>query len=214
MKIVHLEDHVLFADGFRAIIKEFRSEVEILSASDAALAFQILKDQPDVDLLIVDLTMPGLDGNTFIDGLNQRNLYIPVLVLSATEDLERIKAVLSSGASGFMPKTASIHSILTTIDKIMQGETVVAEDLLTKIDNLDTGCDRYQQDAIQRYRLTKRQVDVLNLLRQGCSNKEIATVLDVSIHTVKIHVNTLCDSFSANNRTECVFIAEHAGIFK
>jgi len=212
MKIIHLEDHLSFAEGFSVLMRRYRPSVQIIGTSNTEAALQLLEEHADIDLIIIDLNMPGLHGQTFIEGLNQRNLYIPFLVLSATDDIRKIESAINSGASGFAPKTDSMQSILTVIDQIMLGHTAIPKNILDGIARLNKNSVDKKQELIKQYQLSERQLDVLGLLQQGYSNQEIASVLNISINTIKIHVRTLCETFSAKNRTECVFLAEKSGL--
>jgi DNA-binding NarL/FixJ family response regulator len=214
MKILHLEDHTLFAESFSALLTSLRSDFHIISATTTEAALEILSEHRDIDLIIIDLNVPGLHGLTFIDGLNQRNLYIPFILLSASDDLKKIRLALRNGASGFVPKTNSAKQILSAIDQVMGGSVVISPELKKQLKILDEKepLEGIASEIAQRYQLSERQLDVLKLIQKGCSNKEVAQVLNISINTVKVHMRVLCEAFEAKNRNDCVSYAEKIGL--
>jgi DNA-binding NarL/FixJ family response regulator len=214
MKILHLEDHTLFAESFSALLTSLRSDFKIISASTTGAALKILSEHKDIDLIIIDLNVPGLHGLTFIDGLNQRNLCIPFILLSASDDLRKIRLALRNGASGFIPKTHSAKQILTAIDQVMDGSVVISPELKKQLKILDEKepVESVAAEIVQRYQLSERQLDVLKLIQKGCNNQEVAQVLNISVNTVKVHMRVLCEAFEVKNRTDCVFYAEKIGL--
>lgn len=214
MKILHLEDHTLFAESFSALLTSLRSDFQIISASTTGAALEALSEHDDIDLIIIDLNVPGLHGLTFIDGLNQRNLFIPFIILSASDDLKKIRLALSNGASGFIPKTNSAKQILAAIDQVMEGSVVISPELKKQLKVLDEKepVEAVAAEITQRYQLSERQLDVLKLIQKGCSNQEVAQVLNISVNTVKVHMRVLCEAFEAKNRNDCVSYAEKIGL--
>ena len=151
---------------------------------------------------------------TFIDGVNQRNLFIPFIILSASDNLKKIRLALSNGASGFIPKTNSAKQILAAIDQVMEGNVVIPPELkkqLKALDEMDP-LEAVASEITQHYQLSERQLDVLKLIQKGCSNQEVAQILNISINTVKVHMRVLCEAFEAKNRNDCVSYAEKIGL--
>lgn len=214
MKILHLEDHTLFAESFSALLTSLRSDFKIISASTTGVALEALSEHDDIDLIIVDLNVPGLHGLTFVDALNQRNLFIPFIILSASDDLKKIRLALSNGASGFIPKTNSAKQILAAIDQVMGGSVVISQELKQQLKILDEKdpLKSISSEIAQSYQLSERQIDVLKLIRKGCSNQEVAQVLNISVNTVKVHMRVLFEAFEAKNRNECISYAEEIGL--
>jgi DNA-binding NarL/FixJ family response regulator len=214
MKILHLEDHTLFAESFSALLTSLRSDFKIISATTTASALEMLSEHKDIDLIIIDLNVPGLHGLTFIDALNQRNLFIPFIILSASDDLKKIRLALRNGASGFIPKTNSAQQILASIDQVMDGSVIISPELKKQLKILDEKepVEAAFSDVAQQYQLSERQLDVLKLVQKGCNNQEVAQVLNISVNTVKVHMRVLCEAFEAKNRTACVFYAEKIGL--
>ncbi len=214
MKILHLDDHMLFAEGLSAVFLQHAQGFQIISANDSEQALMLINKNPDIDLILIDLNMPGLNGLAFIEGLNERELFIPFVVLSASEDIWDIREALKGGAAGFIPKTYSCKKILDIIEKVMLGEVYVPINILAAMESLPERKPIHDQHKIlSAYKLGQRQFDILKLMRQGYSNDEMATVLNLSKNTIKTHVKTLFTSFQVKNRLECVRYAERINLF-
>jgi len=203
----------LFAEGLSALMTQHSDQLTMVSATSADQALNILDENQEIDLILIDLKMPGLDGLAFIESLNQRDLFIPFIVLSASEDLFHIRRALNEGASGFIPKTYSAQQILEVIDDVMAGNIYVPQDIEESIATLPEQEPQQDQHKIMSsYKLGQRQMDVLKLMQQGYSNDEIAQVLNLSKNTIKTHARTLFTSFQVSNRLECVRYAERIGL--
>ena len=214
MKILHLDDHQLFNEGLNAVFSQQTTKFKLMSATNAELALDILKKHEEIELILIDLNMPGLDGLAFIESLNERNLFIPFIILSASENIWDISEALKSGAAGFIPKTYNCEKILEIIEQVMSGDVYVPDSIQAAIKNLPEKKPlQGQQQILSAYKLGQRQFDILKLMRQGYSNDEIATILNLSINTIKTHVKTLFTSFQVKNRLECVRYAERINIF-
>lgn len=212
MKILHLDDHVLFAEGLKAILSS-QHGYQVSCANTIEQALTALEQQTDFELILVDLSMPGLDGMAFIESLLERNVFIPFVVLSGSEDLWEIRKAMEKGAAGFIPKAHSSQEIVAIIQDVMAGSIylpAVIEEGLASLPDHEPECEL--QKLMANYRLGKRQMDVLKLMQQGYSTDEIAQVLNLSRNTIKTHTKTLFTSFNVNNRLECVRYAERAGL--
>ena len=209
MKILHLDDHTMFAEGLNVVVSLHADDLSIVGASSVEGAWQVLEQQPDIELILIDLNIPGLNGLDFIESLFERNFYIPFIVLSASSDLFQIRSALNNGASGFIPKTYSITQILQVIEQVLAGDIVVPKDIEQAIACLpehEPSQNHYK--TMTNYNLGQRQMDVLKLMQAGHSNNEIAERLNLSKNTIKTHVKTLFSAFQVSNRIECVRYAE------
>ena len=213
MKILHLDDHLLFAEGLSAVLTQQDQSLQVVSVEDTQKAIDVLEQQQDVDLIFIDLNLPGLDGFAFIEALGERQIFTPFIILSASENLWDIRKALSLGAAGYMAKTATSQEILATIESVMQGNICVPQALqeaLARLPEKEPSNDK--QKVLSAYQLGQRQMDVLRLMQQGYSTDEIAKVLNLSRNTIKTHTRTLFTSFEVKNRLECVRYAERIGL--
>lgn len=213
MKILHLDDHLLFTEGLNAVLTLQDNALEIISALDVQQALVILAEQPSIDLILIDLNLPTFDGFDFIKSLADRNIDTPFLILSASENLWDIKKALALGASGYLSKSLATKEMLVIISAVMEGQIYVPEELQLALERLPEKEPRHdQQKILAAYQLGQRQLDVLRLLKKGYTNDEIAGLLNLSRNTIKTHIQTLFTSFQVKNRTECVCYAEQAGL--
>ena len=126
-----------------------------------------------------------------------------------------IKSALEIGALGFIPKSHGSQQMLAILKDILEGEIYIPAEIQKQIDNLETRrppTDAINNNSLKDSGISKRQYDVLQLMARGYSNKQIATTLYLTEHTVKAHISALFKTFTARNRTECVQLAERQGI--
>ena len=215
MNILVADDHQLFLDGMRLILNKLDDSVSITESNSAEQAIEILESGETFDLILIDLSMPGMDGLSILQRMHARKVWLPLVVISAEEDIYTIKSALDSGALGFIPKAHSSQQMLDALSSILDGDIYIPEGIEKQIDNLETR--RPPEEAGNNHSLktsgiTRRQYDVLQLLAKGYSNKQIATCLFLTEHTVKAHISALFTTLQASNRTECVQIATRQGM--
>ncbi|RMF07680.1 MAG: DNA-binding response regulator [Alphaproteobacteria bacterium] len=211
MHVLIADDHGLFREGCKLLLQELDPKASIAEASDFNEVQEILKSQNDFDLILLDLKMPGLGE---IEGLRRtRELApaTPIVVVSALEDPYYAQRVMSSGAAGYIPKSANHSVIFNAIKLILAGGHYVPPDLMsstgTKKPNLgDAKPGKRFVDDVEKV-LTPRQLDVMRHLAKGDSNKKIAEKLGLSEGTVKVHVAAILKALNAANRTQAVIMA-------
>ncbi len=201
MKILIADDHALFRDGLRYVLRELDPDVEVFEAVSTTETLAIVETHTDLDLILLDLSMPGHDGFTALDNLRARYPEIPVVVVSATEDTRDIQRVMSAGAAGFIPKATPGPDIVQALLKVLAGETYIPPDIAHATEQ-----DRYEG------LLTRRQQEVLTLMCQGLPNKKIARQLGMAEGTVKIHVTAILRALEVDSRTQAVVVASQMGL--
>jgi len=202
MKILLIDDHPLFRKGFALALSDVPDVTEILEASTAQEAFDLLAVRQDVDYIFLDLQLPDINGQLFLKQIRQQHLLTPVVVLSATEEADTIEQCLQAGACGYLSKASAGEEITQAILELEQTGYFLASKLRQALEDYRTNLQ--QHPAIE---LTRRQLQVLQLLVDGASNQTIATELGLSLSTVKGHVSTLYDVLRIKNRTQCVAVA-------
>jgi len=187
MHIFIVDDHDLFRKGLAQAIQEFDHDITIGDANSIASARTILELQyQDVDLVLLDHDLPDGNGMALLQEIQQHYPLLPVAILSAHEEPALMQQILGAGALGYIPKSTSTPIILHAIHLILSGGTYIPPGLLpymTKEKNTDGRSAEHQ--------LTQRQSEVLKLIRNGLSNKEIANQLHISEATVKSHVTVI-----------------------
>ena len=155
--------------------------------------------------------MPEMDGLELLRRLREQRQTTPAIVLSATEDVRSIAVALRLGSFGFIPKSHSKSELLFAIQTVLAGDLYLPDQTRRNLDKLDLGTID-GENPVERGELTPRQMEVLNLLGTGMSNKQIASTLFLSLHTVKFHIASLLSIFGAHNRTDCVARAIARGL--
>ena len=209
MKILIADDHELFRDGLRHVLDQLGGPLTIVEASDFQQAISTVESERDIDIVLLDLTMPGMAWN---DGLQSlKDLLpegVPIIILSATDDRRHVLQAVNLGAAGFIPKTSSSRVMLSAVKLVLSGGVYLPPALLEQASQGDGPMANESSVSF----LTPRQREVLALLGQGKSNKEIARVLQLAEGTVKLHVTAILKALNVNNRTRAVVAASQLGL--
>ena len=204
MKILVVDDHTLFREGLCYVLNELEEQVSILEASGFEQAMQHVAANPELDLVLLDLNMPGEDGFTALDTFVNRYPVMPVVILSASKQYSDIKRALDAGAMGYIPKDTTSTVMLSALRLILSGGIYVPSDMAQQF-------ELNQSDSNMPV-LTPRQLQVLAKMVQGHSNKIIASKLDIAEATVKMHVTSIMKSLGVSNRTQAAMVAEKLGL--
>ena len=202
--IVVADDHPLFRDALSGIISAGFSGASVVSAKDLTTTIKALEETADVDLVLLDLNMPGVQGFSGLIFLRGQYPTIPIIVVSGSEDLDTIRRSVSLGASGFIPKSSDTATIKNAMNSVLDGGVWVPDQ--AAIDN-DTEDDELLEIASRLSTLTPQQMRVLMMLKEGLLNKQIAYELNVSEATVKAHVSAILQKLDVNSRTQAVIVA-------
>jgi DNA-binding NarL/FixJ family response regulator len=206
LKILIADDHALFREGLRYVLARLEPQVEVIEARDGAEALEILGRRPDVDLILLDLAMPGVDGLAGLRALRARLPAVPVVILAASEEPTDIRLALDGGAMGFISKSSTSEVMLGALRLVLAGGVYLPPTLLERQRSGARTKDGGRK-TLETLGLTPRQHDVLRLLSQGRSNKEIARTLDLTEGTVKLHVSAILRALEVDNRTQAVVAA-------
>jgi DNA-binding NarL/FixJ family response regulator len=215
LKILIADDHELFVDGMRHILKKLAESIEITTANNAEDTIALLESGTQYDLILTDLDMPGMNGMSILQRMHEKNIWLPIVVVSAEDNANVIRTALNSGALGFIPKSHNSQQMLDALQDILDGDIYVPDDIQKQLDRNTTSRPPKEASsnlALQQSGISQRQFDVLKLLAQGYSNKQIATTLFLTEHTVKAHLSALFKILNAVNRTDCVKAALEQGI--
>jgi DNA-binding NarL/FixJ family response regulator len=214
MKILVVDDHVLIRQAMHGMLKKLRRDVVVLEAANSEKAMQIIDDQPDVSLILLDLSLPDRDGFSVLADLRALYPAIAVVVVSAIQDPGNVMKALDLGALGYIPKSAQGDVILGALRLVISGGIYVPPEILIRSASA-TAFEKYQSNGLPNASdymgLTDRQLDVLGLMMQGKSNKTICRILQLAEPTVKNHVTAILKTLNVTNRTEAVVAANNLG---
>ncbi len=168
-----------------------------------------MEAHPDLDMVLLDLKLPGLDGHAAISEFGRLRPTLPVIVLSSSEDPADVRKAIGLGALGYVPKSASRHALLSAIDLVLKGEIYLPSLMVER-----TFADPPREDATnaRAARMTERQLEVLGMVSQGLANKVIAARLNLSEKTVKIHISAIFKALNVVNRTQAAATARELGL--
>ncbi len=213
MKVLIADDHALFREGLRHALADLRDGMRILEAGDFGEALALAEEHPDLDLALIDLAMPGMDGFAGLEALGGRLPQTPLVVVSASDDPRDVLQAIEAGASGYVPKTLDTKVMLGALHLVLSGGRYLPPELLGTLNEAPhRESTETVSAAVEEAPLTPRQLDVLGLLALGKSNKEVARALGLSEGTVKLHVTALLKALHANNRTQAVIKASDMGL--
>lgn len=195
-RILVVDDHPLYREGMVSALRARLPGLEVLGAGSAEEGLSVLESHPETDLVLIDLRLPGMDGFGALAAYATRFPTVSRVLISGQEGADLVRRAFDAGASGFIPKSLDVDGVTAAIRRVLEGGVFVpAED-----------CAPPTSGA-----LTLRQLEVLRLLGEGYTNKEIARALDITERTAKAHVAAIFETLGADNRTQAVLAAQRLG---
>lgn len=217
MNILLVEDHRLVADAMKVMLMEIEPGVQITAcySTQHALSTVDAGTNTQFDLILTDLFMPGIDGIGLLAGLRNRGITIPVIIVSGATEEKYIRSAIKNGAAGFIQKTLPGAEMMVGLKQVLSGGQFFPERFLggaehvatPKFAPITTG-----NKGVTLPRPGEKQLQVLNLMAEGNSNKQISQIVGISEATVKYHTSQLFKLLSVKNRTSCVREAQSCGL--
>jgi DNA-binding NarL/FixJ family response regulator len=202
-RIIIADDHPLFRGALRQAMSGLFDGFNIAEAGTFEDVSGLLEGEGETDLVLLDLTMPGMRGFSGLMYLRGQYPAVPVIVVSANDDPAAIRRCMEFGASGFIPKTLGVDAMRSVITRVLDGGVWTPPDI-----NLAAASDAATAELMSRMAtLTPQQMRVLMMLSEGLLNKQIAFQLDVSEATVKAHVSAILQKLNVESRTQAVIAA-------
>lgn len=212
MKVLIVDDHGLVREGLRAILSRSELSAQCLEAWDGASLWMQLDQHPDLELVLLDIQLPGVSGLGLLVDIARRRPQLPVIMLSADHDSSIVNRALEQGASGFLPKSSLNEVLVSAIRLVIAGGVYVPPEALQKPANR-FGLDELNDVVtLESLGFTSRQTDVFRLLLLGMSNKLICRELNLAEPTVKIHVRAVLRALEVGSRAEAIAKAGSLGL--
>jgi len=203
IRLIIADDHPIFRGALREAVSGLFEDADIAEAGSFEDLAKLLERGADVDLILLDLTMPGVRGFSGLMYLRAQYPSVPIIVVSANDDPGVIRRCMDFGASGFIPKTLGTEAMRGAITRVFEGGVWTPPEI-----DLGAGADAETADLLTRLTtLTPQQVRVLMMLSEGLLNKQIAYELGVSEATVKAHVSAILQKLGVDSRTQAVIAA-------
>ncbi len=213
MNVLIVDDHPIFRTSLRQVVTNIDAGVAVVEAADFDQAIEIASNRKDLDLVLVDLMMPGKDPIEGLQAVIRAVPEVPVVVVSAIENRRDAVQTINLGAMGYIPKTADHDEFVKMLKVVLDGGLCLPRNMsATAPTNAPRPAVEYERLATNELLsgLTKRQLQVLALLAQGKSNVEIAEDLGVSDKTVRFYISAILKTLKVRNRTQAALIAARA----
>jgi DNA-binding NarL/FixJ family response regulator len=197
------DDHPLFREALRGAVQRVLPQAQLREADSTEALYAMVEADPDADLLLLDLNMPGAQGFSALVHLRALHPQLPIVMVSAREEPAIMRRALDHGAMGFIPKSTDAITLGEAITRVLDGDRWAPPAALAA-----PPASADEHDAAQRVRdLTPQQFRVLQMLGEGLLNKQIGYELGVSEATIKAHMTAILRKLGASNRTQAALIA-------
>lgn len=211
MKLLIVDDHPVLRDGLAALLRNLGPDTVVLQAGGAEGALRLVDEHTDLDVVILDLLMPGMGGLSALAEFGRVRPDLPVIVLSSSEDPQDARKALAQGALGYVPKSASQNTLVSAIRLVLEGDVYVPPLILNEMETARQSQLRMRPGAPGSI-LTERQIEVLRRLSEGQPNKLIAHELELSEKTVKAHITAIFKALNVVNRTQAAAVGRETGL--
>jgi DNA-binding NarL/FixJ family response regulator len=209
-KILIADDHPLFREAICNVIVSGFEGSEILETDNLDTALDITRGNDDLDLILLDLNMPGMHGLNGLITLRNEVPTIPVVIVSAEEDKQIVLQAITYGAVGFITKSSPRPEMTRAIQQILDGNVYLPSDIIRTARENNTRRSRHEDNPVSPEllnSLTRRQLLVLERMSKGEANKQIAYNLNIAETTVKAHVSAILRKLSVHNRVQAILAA-------
>jgi DNA-binding NarL/FixJ family response regulator len=203
LKILVVDDHALIREGLRQVMRGLEDDVEVFEAGSCARAFELARQEPELDLVLLDFHLPDMTGLDALDVFARQHPTLPIIVISGSANPRIMQQVLAKGAAAFLTKSGMSDELLSVTRLVLAGGVHMPA--------LPYSLSEDQALEIPPPLLTPRQEEVLQLLLDGYTNKEIGRMLLLSEETVKNHVSSILRNFGVATRTQAVLAANRHG---
>jgi DNA-binding NarL/FixJ family response regulator len=213
VKILVVDDHPLVRDAMANLLAGIAPSTTILEAADCASALDLARAQPDVDIVVLDLNLPGMRGFEALEQFRREQPALPVVILSALHDRQTVLQAIKRGAMGFIPKVAAKDVIVNATRLVLGGGVYLPPEAIVEGERRGNEVtDASGPRSLADLGLTARQGQVLALIMRGRSNKEICRTLGLAERTVKVHVTAVLSALRVSSRTQAVIAAAQLGL--
>ncbi len=217
INVLIVDDHPLLRQGLSRLL-ELEGGINVVGQASNGIEALRLMDQLEPDVLLLDINMPGMNGIEVAKTVREKHPHTEVLVLTIHDNQSYVNEMIRVGAKGYLLKDAEPREVVHAIKKVATGETVYSTQLMERVmeryHHMEMQYGRLQSAAaIQDLELTNRELEILQYICEGLSNKEIANALFISEKTVKNHITSLLRKLEVEDRTQAAVFAVSHGIF-
>lgn len=215
MKILVVDDHPLIREALHGVILRLDPAATVLAAGDTRHGMAIAAAEPGLELVMLDLNLPGLSGVSALKAWRAQHPDLPIVVLSSSDDRQTVLAAMGAGAAGFIPKSSPSDVMIHALRLVLAGAKYLPPEVLI-VDAPAPGKAPRRQDpkalSVETLGLTERQLQVLRLIAEGKPNKVICRELDLAERTVKAHISAVFRALGVSSRTQAALAAARLGV--
>lgn len=204
IEIIIADDHMMIREGLKQLLELDGTMKVIAEANDGKECLNLLNKKIHPDILLLDINMPKKNGIEVLEYIKQNKIPVKVLILTVHNEVEYLLKAVDIGIDGYLLKDSSYDELKEAIDVIISGNTYIQPSLLPA---LNESMEDYALDKEKIEWLTKRELDVLRLISEGCSNKKISDELTISERTVKNHISHIFRKIDVEDRTQAAVFA-------
>lgn len=204
IEIIIADDHMMIREGLKQLLKLDGTMKVIAEANDGEECLNLLNKKIHPDILLLDINMPKKNGIEVLEYIKQNKIPVKVLILTVHNEVEYLLKAVDIGIDGYLLKDSSYDELKEAIDVVISGNTYIQPSLLPA---LNESMEDYALDKEKIECLTKRELDVLRLISEGCSNKKISDELTISERTVKNHISHIFRKIDVEDRTQAAVFA-------
>ena len=205
MRVLLIDDHTLFRSGLQELLR--RRGIHVAAAVGTGAEGCRLAAELRPDVVLLDMRMPEMDGLDVLQSLRARQPAVPVVMLTTSREKRDLVECLRNGAQGYLLKDMEPEELVSALDDVLAGKTVVAPDMASVLAEVVQGDRPAERGRSPFSILTRREREILCHLAAGRSNKAIARELDISDGTVKLHVKSILRKLEVHSRVEAAVIA-------
>lgn len=192
------------------VLTKLDDAIQIFDANSYEDALPIINENIDMDLILLDLDLPGLSDTDALKAVREKLPLTPVVVLSGNDDGEKVQEILNLGAQGYIPKSTNADLLISSLKLVLSGGIYIPPEILSLTD-VKSDAPASNKPEILDTPLTPRQLEVLGKLIHGYSNKEIGKLLDMAESTVRVHIAAILKALNVTNRTQAALVAVQKG---
>lgn len=204
IEIIIADDHMMIREGLKQLLELDGTMKVIAEANDGEECLNLLNKKIHPDILLLDINMPKKNGIEVLEHIKQNKIPVKVLILTVHNEVEYLLKAVDIGIDGYLLKDSSYDELKEAIDVVISGNTYIQPSLLPA---LNESMEDYALDKEKIEWLTKRELDVLQLISKGCSNKKISDELKISERTVKNHISHIFRKIDVEDRTQAAVFA-------
>lgn len=204
IEIIIADDHMMIREGLKQLLELDGTMKVIAEANDGEECLNLLNKKIHPDILLLDINMPKKNGIEVLEYIKQNKIPVKVLILTVHNEVEYLLKAVDIGIDGYLLKDSSYDELKEAIDVVIFGNTYIQPSLLPA---LNESMEDYALDKEKIEWLTKRELDVLRLISEGCSNKKISDELTISERTVKNHISHIFKKIDVEDRTQAAVFA-------